>query len=443
MSLTKRIFLFIFFTLMLIISSVLSLAAALGLISGGAILSIQVVAFALLPVISWIAAKKAVGYVMRAFNNIDLENIAIYDEATPFALKLERYLKESKEKIRELQERIATIEAITENMREGIILVDNNGNILSANSSAHDIFKDKSEKESVTGKNILLICRNMDLVQNLKLCVSGASTEMLFEKDSKLYNVFLSPVYNVSRITGAVMLFLDSTEKYKAERYRREFSANVSHELKTPLTTISALSEMIGGGMVKDCDIKIFADKISGQTKRLIDIIEDIIRLSEFDEKQVGVEYSDFDLSELTKSVILNLQEKAREKEVSFNLNIQENLPVIRANKHMIDELLYNLCDNAIKYNKQGGSVSVNIEREQSYIKICVRDTGIGIPEKHHSRIFERFYRVDRSRSQKTGGTGLGLSIVKHIAEHHRGKVELESKEGEGTAITCYFDVSF
>jgi len=212
----------------------------------------------------------------------------------------------------------------------------------------------------------------------------------------------------------------------------------VSHELKTPLTTIAALSEMINSGMVKDCDIKNFAEKIHGQTKRLIDIIEDIIKLSEFDEKQIAAEYSDFDLAGLAKSVILNLQEKAREKNVGFELNAQENMPEIRANRHMLDELLYNLCDNAIKYNKPGGSIYIDIERDENYIKICVRDTGIGIAEQHHGRIFERFYRADKSRSQKTGGTGLGLSIVKHITEHHRGRVELESKEGEGTAITCY-----
>jgi len=217
--------------------------------------------------------------------------------------------------------------------------------------------------------------------------------------------------------------------------HRREFSANVSHELKTPLTTISALSEMMANGMVKASDIPDFAGKISNRSKRLIDIIDDIIRLSQFDERKIEKDFSAFDIYELAKTVISALQEKAAERAVTVELTGQPL--TITANSRLLDELMYNLVENGIKYNKDGGSVTVNICEEGEWCKITVTDTGIGVAKEHQGRVFERFYRADNSRSKKTGGTGLGLSIVKHIAEHHGGKVELDSVEGVGTTIVC------
>ena len=225
----------------------------------------------------------------------------------------------------------------------------------------------------------------------------------------------------------------------KAETQRREFSANVSHELKTPLTTISALAEMIAKGMVNAEDIADFASKISSRSHRLINIIEDIIRLSEFDESKVGKDFTTFDIHELAEQVMDSLQEKATEKEVAIKLTGQ---PLqVQANSRLLEELLTNLIDNGIKYNKVGGSVTVNICEENGFCKISVSDTGIGISKKHHSRIFERFYRVDSSRSKKTGGTGLGLSIVKHIAEHHNGRAVMDSTIGKGTTFICYISL--
>ena len=227
------------------------------------------------------------------------------------------------------------------------------------------------------------------------------------------------------------------SEQHKAETQRREFSANVSHELKTPLTTIAALSEMMASGMAKIEDFSDFASRISSQTKRLINIIDDIIRLSEFDENKTEREYTNFDIYELAKSVICNLNGKATEKNVTIDL-IGKSLQMT-ANLRLIDELLYNLIDNAIKYNQEDGKVTVDFYTEHDGCKISVSDTGIGIPQKHQDRIFERFYRADKSRSKKTGGTGLGLSIVKHIVGHHHGEIELESTEGVGTTIKCFF----
>ena len=227
------------------------------------------------------------------------------------------------------------------------------------------------------------------------------------------------------------------SEVQKAQRQRHEFSANVSHELKTPLTTISALSEMMANGMAKPEDFTNFADKISKQSKRLIAIVEDIIRLSEFDEKKVKRTYTSFDVQALAVSVIESLEEHAQKKSISLNLS--KNTVMLRANERLVEELLFNLVENGIKYNKEGGHVSLNISIEDKLCKITASDTGIGIPKADQKRIFERFYRVDNSRARNTGGTGLGLSIVKHIVEHHKGKVTIDSAPDIGTNITCYF----
>jgi len=224
---------------------------------------------------------------------------------------------------------------------------------------------------------------------------------------------------------------------------RREFSANVSHELKTPLTTISALSEMMLNGMAKPDDVSMFSEKISNHAKRLMNIINDIIRLSEFDESKVEKDFTKFDVYQLAKSVISALQDKAAQRHIRLELTgpfeATANAPLfIKANSHLLDELMFNLVDNAIKYNKDGGHVTLDLREDKGQCKITVTDTGIGISKEHQHRIFERFYRVDRSRSKKTGGTGLGLSIVKHIIEHHNGNIVLHSTKDKGTTIACY-----
>ena len=391
-----------------------------------------VIVTALVLLVANFTAQRLTRRIIQPIENIDFggENIAVYDELAPYMRKIDHQKSEIDEKLAALSERAETIEAITGNMKEGLILIDANGEALTANRSAREIFGNEAEH-----KSILQICRDLDFQSAVKQCLSGENAELKMERDGRVYSVFMSPVNSCGTARGAVILFHDVTEKHIAEKQRREFSANVSHELKTPLTTISALSEMIGNGIAKDIDIEIFTARISEQAGRLLALIEDIIRLSEFDEGGIAKENTVFDLYELAETVIGALRDNAG----GIDIQLTGERFEISANRRMIDELLYNLITNGVKYNKEGGYVTVDLARiEDGTCRISVSDTGIGIADQHQPRLFERFYRVDSSRSKKTGGTGLGLSIVKHIAEHHGGGVELHSAEGEGTTVTCY-----
>jgi len=377
-------------------------------------------------------AKKIIAPLNKI--NFDSDNTNVYDELLPYVQKIKEQKKEMAEQIDLLKKRTDTTEVITGNMKEGLILIDKAGVVLSVNKSALDIFS----LNDVAGMNVLHVCRDIDFYSGVKECLSGKDTEIVFKHDDKIYTVYFSVVYEGGEINGGVIFLLDISERHEAEQQRREFSANVSHELRTPLTTISALAEMIENGMAQDGDIKTFAGKISVQSKRLINIIEDIIKLSEFDEGKIIAQHTMFDLNELTLSVVEALQERADERHISINVaGGQFN---IMANRQMIDELLYNLIDNAIKYNKDNGSVTVTLSKENGHYMIAVADTGIGIAQEHQHRVFERFYRADKSRSKKTGGTGLGLSIVKHITEHHGGRVAIISSTDTGTTIECHFE---
>ena len=348
----------------------------------------------------------------------------------PITTQNSRQKKQIDQQIAELKNRTSTIAAITANMREGLILLDSNGMVLIANKSVLDIFG-ISQKSDILRKNILHTHRDVELQRAVDRCLLGEHLEFVLHRADKIYSVHLNPAPG-----GAVLIFLDITQQHKAEAQRRELSANVSHELKTPLTSISALSEMIASGMAKPADVPDFAAKILTQSSRLLAIIEDIIRLSKFDEGRVEPEFEPFDLHDLAKSVLSNLQGLANKKNVSLSLH-GENIK-INANPRLIDELLYNLVENGIKYNENGGNVVVDLEQKDGQCKITVADTGIGIPATHYDRIFQRFYRVDSSRSKDTGGTGLGLAIAKHITEHHGGRITLESAENQGTTVTAY-----
>ena len=413
-----------------------------------AILPALVIVIAITLAIANVIARRLTGNIVRPLSKIDFEgeNAPEYDELLPYVKKIERQKGEIAAQVEALKNRADTIEAITGNMREGLILIDQAGQVLAANKSALDIFPESGFHESSfqaggeQQRNILEICRDMPFQQSVKACLAGENLELPYAREGKIHTIYLNPVYGEGEITGAVILFVDTTEKARAEQQRREFSANVSHELKTPLTTISALAEMIANGMARAGDIRDFAGKIKIQSQRLLNIIEAIIRLSEFDEKRVSdKESSAFDLYSLAESVIGVLQEPAREKGVSLSLSGQ---PLqLTANKRMIDGLLYNLIENGVKYNREGGRVDVTLSREGQYGKIVVADTGIGISEEQQNQVFQRFYRAEKSRSPKTGGAGLGLSIVKHIVEHHQGRIELTSQEGRGTRVTCYLPV--
>ena len=400
---------------------------------------------AIVLVLAHIIARTLTRKIIKPLSTIDLEtsndNYTLkdgkdfYEELLPYLNKINNQKQEIGKQMLALKNRADTIDAITANMQEGLVLIDRHSLILAANNSVLEIFN-VSKESDILQKNVRHIYRDTEFSQAVVKCLQGTPSELTLLRNDRIYNIYLSPVFSDKTCQGAIIFFIDKTEQHKAENLRREFSANVSHELKTPLTTISALSEMMANRMVKSEDVTNFAEKISTQSKRLIDIIEDIIRLSEFDESKVERKFTTFDVHELAESVLSSLQDKANEKNVTLTLDGQ---PLhLTANNRLIDELLYNLIDNGIKYNKEGGSVTVKLTQENGWCKITVTDTGIGISKEHQARIFERFYRVDNSRSKRTGGTGLGLSIVKHIVEHHNGRIILESTECVGTTVVCY-----
>ena len=387
-------------------------------------------------------ARRLTLNIIRPLADIDLDsssNLAIYDELTPFAKRINAQRVRIDDQLAALQARADTITAITNNMQEGLILLDSTGRIMTANKSALAILG--QNQPGIVTTDILHLCRDIDFQHGVEQCLAGANSEIVWLSGGNTYTIYFNPVLSADEIIGGVVLFFDITERKLAEQRRREFSANVSHELKTPLTSISALSEMIATGMAKEQDIADFANKISAQTLRLIDIIEDIIKLSEFDEGLQTREFTSFDLFDLAVMVIDSLKAQAAQKNVTVSLK-GEHLMVL-ANRQMIDEMLFNLLDNAIKYNHEGGTVVLSLGvqgdgNDGGQVRISVTDNGLGIPLEAQNRVFERFFRVDGSRSKKTGGTGLGLSIVKHIVEFHNGHIELNSTPGSGTEIVCF-----
>jgi len=391
-------------------------------------------------VIAHLIAHRLTRSIIKPLTKIDFDNLedisdpnsseSLYEELWPYMRKIDNQKHEIASQLTTLKSRTETIEAIIANMREGIVMLDEKGLVLAINQSVLSIF-DIPKKSDILQKSIGHIYRDPEFTQAVKSCLDGAHLEINFERSNRFFNTFLSPASG-----GAIIFFLDITEQHKADQQRKEFTANVSHELKTPLTTISALSEMMANSMVQPDDAVNSANKIYGHSKRLINIIDDIIRLSEFDESKTPKDFVEFNIFELAETVIASLQDKAHKKSVMVELTGQ---PLqIKANSRLIDDLLFNLIDNGIKYNKEGGQLIVEVVNEADFCKLSVSDTGIGIPSEQQKRVFERFYRVDTSRTRKTGGTGLGLSIVKHIVEHHNGKLTMESTEGEGTTITCY-----
>ena len=378
---------------------------------------------------------RVVKAVSEKLNDIvsDSPQTNVYDEWTPFARKLAQKNKEVNARIEFLENRTNAILTVTDNMTEGLIEIDHFGAVLLANKRAKEIFS--VGEPDITQKNILEVTRDLTLMEKTKRCLEGATQSARIEKNAKSYDVFLSPVYEKNAVTGAAILFLDVTEKIKAEKYRREFSANVSHELKTPLTTIVAISEMFENGMVKKADESAFLKKITLQAQRLSAMVNDIIMLSEFDEDIAEGAFSRFWLNPLINSVVCSLSDKAAEKNVSVTV-LTEDIEIY-ACERMLETLMYNLIDNGVKYNKQGGKIEISAKKDGLFLQISVCDTGVGIAPADLPRVFERFYRADKSRSKKTGGTGLGLSIVKHIAEFHGGGVSIESRINAGTRVTA------
>ena len=377
--------------------------------------------------------------IVEPINMIDLKDPLKYDTYDELSPLLHRMYKQNNKIDRQfikLKKQQGEFKAIIENVREGIIVLDNNGNILSINRSAAEIFNIKSEGN--TGKHILTLNRSKTLQTAVQEAMDGNSYEVTFKKNNRIFNILSSPVSGEKDVKGVMLFLLDITEKEEGERMRREFSANVSHELKTPLTSIIGYSELMKNGMIRDNDYQGFSERIYDEARHLVSLVNDIIRLSRLDEKEIELSFENVDLFELTESVLDRLDSKAKQSKIT--LSIKGESALVSGVRQILEEMIYNLCDNAIKYNKENGKVNVSISDSLEKITLSVEDTGIGISEKDQIRIFERFYRVDKSHSRDTGGTGLGLSIVKHSAEFHGAKMKLESKLGIGTKITVIFD---
>ncbi|MGD9568990.1 MAG: ATP-binding protein [Sedimentibacter sp.] len=367
-------------------------------------------------------------------------NLRIYEEFEPLSHKILEQKIKINQYVEELKYERDTISIITENMKEGFILINRDKNILSINTSGRRMIG--NEKFDLNHKrNILELTRNTELLERIDISIQE-NKHLVYDvnNNKKYYRYYFSPVLEQhgTNVAGLLILIEDVTIQKNAEIMRSEFSANVSHELKTPLTTINGFAEMIKEGFITDLpSIQKYSGMINKEGLRLISLIEDIMRLSKIEEKHNIEENSLVNLKENAEYIVSILKTKADGMNVSINLNAQEVF--IKANKNYIHELMYNLTDNAIKYNKNGGSVEIDISKSNNIISITVKDTGVGIASEHMDRIFERFYRVDKSRSNKTGGTGLGLSIVKHIVELYDGMIDIESKENIGTEITIKF----
>lgn len=362
--------------------------------------------------------------------NTPQENI--YGELKPFVSKIKSQNSEIKKQIKKLKAQKSRLGTISENMNEGLIVFDKNGTILSINQSALKIFSISDEK-AISEIEIDSLSKDSEFTESVKEARSGKKRFFEYHREDSTYQVFCSPVYEKEKVGGVVMLIFDISEKQQAEKIRREFSANVSHELKTPLTTVLGYSELIAGGIAKDEDIKGFAEKIAHESSRLIGLIEDIIKLSKLDEQGIVDETEPVNLYETAAEVIRELMPHADKNNISVSLS--GNTSFINGNPSQLYELVFNLCDNAIKYNKPRGSVNVTVKENM----LSVEDTGIGISKKDTGRIFERFFRVDKSHSKAVNGTGLGLSIVKHIALSHNAQIDVESEPGAGTKITVRF----
>lgn len=376
--------------------------------------------------------------IVKPINQIDLrhpENSQTYDELAPLLTRIHHLHASVEEQMQELAERTRHFAEITESMVEGLVVLDGKGHVISANPSALNFLE--AADEDYAGKHYSTINRSLALRDAVESALRGKSGELVLSAGGRSFQLRANPVINQGNVSGAILLLLDVTEKLRSEIQRREFTANISHELKTPLTAISGYAELLKNRMVPPEEAAEFAGRIFQEATGLITLVEDVIHLSQLDERSVPEAIEEVDLLMAARSVAARLAPQA--KQANVEITVEGAGAVIRAVPHLVDDLLVNLCDNAIKYNKDGGKVLVTVEEGPSGARLTVADTGIGIPAEQQERIFERFYRVDKSHSKETGGTGLGLSIVKHIAAYHKAGIELSSSPGKGTTIAVTF----
>ncbi len=375
--------------------------------------------------------------IVRPLNSLDLdhplENVT-YEELAPLLRRIHRQHRQIDQQLQSLREKTDEFEQITRCMKEGLVLLDNSGKILSINPAAQAIFK---PGDSCIGQEFLRVDRSRDISAAIQSAVDHGHGETHILKDGREYQFDVSRIESEGAVMGTVLLTFDVTQQAAAERSRREFTANVSHELKTPLQSVIGSAELLENGLVKEEDVPRFIGLIRTEAARLVALVEDIIRLSQLDEG-VAPDREDVDLFETANSVVSALLRGAEAKKVQIaSMGESAHVNGVRT---FLYEMIYNLCDNAIKYNVEGGSVEVSVKNGKAGPAVTVKDTGIGIPPEAQHRVFERFFRVDKSRSKASGGTGLGLSLVKHIAQYHNASIELSSEPGKGTIVTVTFN---
>ena len=375
--------------------------------------------------------------IVKPLNDLDLESPLSnqeYEEILPLLRRIESQQLQLKAQQTELKRKQREFEAVTNNMEEGLVLLNDRFIVLTMNPAAARIF---GLSRPFLGINVLSVARELHMEEVLSQAADGTKAEAQFQLRGREYQLEATPVKTGGAVSGIVLLILDVTEKNQAEIQRREFTANVSHELKTPLHAISGYAELLKTGLVRPEDVESFAGNIYTETQRLIRLVEDILRLSRLDENADADRWEPVDLYVLAREAIGSMEPTARKNQVDIHLT-GGSTPVIGSRQQLYGIVL-NLCSNAIKYNHPGGRVEIHVAREGGRAALTVADTGIGIAPEHQERIFQRFYRVDKSHSKAVGGTGLGLSIVKHAALNHNAKIELDSRVGEGTTIRVVF----
>ena len=409
--------------------------ATVGMIAVGMIQPLLIVLIVAL-ILSGLLARRLSRRIVDPLNSLDLEHPLdndAYEELSPLLKRIHRQHVEIQTQLRELREKTDEFTQITGSMREGLILLDEHGSILSINAAAQMLFGADAQ---CVGRDFLTVERSHEISAAIQAAVTDGHSEVRAERAGRVYQFDISCITSDGKLLGTVILAFDITEQEFAERNRREFTANVSHELKTPLQGIIGSAELIENGMVKPDDLPRFVGHIHAEAARLVTLIDDIIRLSQLDEGD-AMPTEPVDLLAVSQEAAENLHDAAAARDVTVSVTGQPS--VIPGVRRLLYEIVYNLCDNAIKYNRGGGRVDVTVAADAGGSSITVADTGTGIAPEHQSRVFERFYRVDKSHSKASGGTGLGLSIVKHAVQYHHGRIELESTPGTGTTIRVVF----
>ncbi len=390
--------------------------------------------------IAFLIARQTARRIVKPINELNLDNPLgndAYDELAPLLTRMDRQHAQIHQHVKALENARAELVAIMDNMREGMILLDKNSTILSMNESSMRIFGVSGEGH--IGRNLLAVSRDADLHDLATAALHGDGGNLTMSRNNRHYRIYASPVMQNDKVRGVVLLILDVTERFAAEESRREFTANVSHELKTPLTSISGFAEIIRDGIAQPQDVQHFAGMICKESMRLIALVNDILELSQLDEKQNLGQKEKVPLMPMLRDLTDDFSIPAQKKNLTLALSGDE--AEVEGYPTLLREMFFNLIDNAIKYTPEGGRVAVSVDNNGKQVVCCVSDNGIGIPEEHQPHVFERFYRVDKSHSRQTGGTGLGLAIVKHVAQIHQADVKLQSKASMGTSVMLTFVV--